>query len=87
MKKGITVDMTHDSSGHLMYVVRKARGELTLEEIKDAMTEYEQDYYGLVLKCMGDDVSQYFDDDLQGDVAELYPIEDVLKAWDRVKET
>ena len=85
MKKGITVSMEHDAAGHLMYVVRKAKGTLTLEDIKDAMMEYEQDYYALLMKCMDEDTSQYYDDDLQGDAAELYPIEMILEEWNRTK--
>lgn len=85
MKKTIDVQQGFDATGHCVYTVRKARGKLTLDEIREAMTEYEQDYYGLVLKCMDEDMGQYYDDDLLGDVAELYSIESILEEWERVK--
>ena len=90
MKKGISVTMEHDAVGNLLYVVRKTKrrgsdSKLTLEEIKDAMMEYEQDYYGLVLRCMDGDTSQYYDDDLREDAAELYPIEMILEEWKRAR--
>lgn len=67
-----------------MLVIRKKKGKLTIDDIKEAATEYEEDYYGLVLKCVGTDGVQWFEDDL-GDVAELYRITDVLEAFGRVK--
>ncbi len=84
MKKTVEVEQAFDATGHCVYIVRKARGKLTLDEIREAMTEYEQDYYGLVLKCMDEDMGQYYDDDLMGDVAELYSIESILEEWKRV---
>lgn len=85
MKKGITCEPKFDAFGNWMLVVRKARGKLTLEDIQEAATEYEQDYYGLVLKCIDDDMSQYWDDDLLGESAELYSISDMLQLMGRVK--
>lgn len=85
MKKTIDVQQGFDVTGHCVYTVRKARGKLTLDEIREAMTEYAQDYYGLVLKCMDEDMSQYYDDDLLGDGVELYSIESILEEWERVK--
>lgn len=84
MKKGISCEAAYDAQGNWMLVIRKKKGKLTIDDIREAATEYEEDYYGLVLKCVGTDGVQWFEDDL-GDVAELYRITDVLEAFGRVK--
>lgn len=86
MKKGLSCELAHDGAGNLMLVVRKERGKLTLDDIREAATEYEQDYYALLLKCMDEDISQYWDDNLLGDAAELYSATDFLKMLKRAKE-
>lgn len=86
MKKGIEVSSEWDPQGYCVTVVRKARGKLTLDEIREAVTESDQDYYGLVLKCMDGDMLQYFEDDLQGDAVELYRMSDVLELLGRLKK-
>lgn len=86
MKKGISVELVSDSSG-MHYRVRKERGKLTLDDIRDTMKEYEEDYYALIIKCMDDDYAGYFDDDIpEGDIADLYRAEDFLERSGRVKE-
>lgn len=52
MKKGLRCEVTYDAAGNWMLVVEKDRGKLTLEDIREAATEYEEDYYALVLKCI-----------------------------------
>lgn len=84
MKKGISCEATYDAQGNWMLIIRKKKGKLTIDDIREAATEYEEDYYGLVLKCVGADGVQWFEDDL-GDVAELYRITDILEAFGRVK--
>lgn len=86
MKKGIEVSSEWDPQGYCVTVVRKARGKLTLDEIREAVTESDQDYYGLVLKYMDGDMLQYFEDDLQGDAVELYRMSDVLELLGRLKK-
>lgn len=86
MKKGIEVYTEFDPQGHCVLVIRKQRGKLTLEEIREAAMEYEQNYYGLVMKCMDGDMLQYFDDDLKGDAVELYEMDDVLEMLGRLKK-
>lgn len=86
MKKGIEVSSEWDPQGYCVTVVRKARGKLTLDEIREAVTESDQDYYGLVLKCMDGDMLQYFEDDLKGDCVELYRMSDVLELLGRLKK-
>ena len=86
MKKGLRCEATYDAAGNWMLVVEKDRGKLTLEDIREAATEYEEDYYALVLKCISSEGTQWYDDDIQGDVAELYRLADVLKVIGRVKK-
>ena len=86
MKKGIEVSCEWDTSGHEVTVVRKERGKLTLDDIREAVTESDQDYYGLVLKCIDGDMLQYFEDDLKGDCVELYRMSDVLELLGRLKK-
>ncbi len=85
MKKGIEVEQTWDCSGNYLMVIRKAKGKLTLEDIREAAMECEQDYYGLVIKAIDGDMGQYYDDDLCGDAAELYRMSDVLETMGRLK--
>lgn len=86
MKKGIECQTTFDPSGNWMLRIFKKKGKLTLDEIIATATEYEQDYYGLVLKCMDDDMMQYWDDDVwYGDVVELYSISDMLQLVGKAK--
>lgn len=86
MKKGIEISCEWDASGHEVTVVRKERGKLTLDEIREAVTSWgDQDYYGLVLKCIDGDMLQYYEDDLKGDCVELYRMSDVLEVMGRVR--
>lgn len=85
MKKGITCEVANDAYGNFVLIVRKKKGKLTLEDVREAAAEYEPDYYGLILKCMNDDMAQYWDDDLLGDSAELYSVSDMLQLLGRAK--
>lgn len=74
-----------DQAGAWRLNIRKRRGKLTLEEIKDACTDYEQDFYLLVICAMDCDTYQYYDvDDLTGDYVQLYRANDFF-AW-RIKD-
>ena len=60
--------------------IKKKRGKLTLEEITQACTDYEQDFYMLVICAMDREIGQYYDvDDLQGDYVTLYRADDFFK--------
>lgn len=87
MKKNITHEIAHDPAGHQMLRICKAKGNLTLDEIKSEAKEYGQGYYGLVLRCTDDDKDWCWVDDIyQGDIVEMYDITDMLKTLGRVKE-
>ena len=85
MKKGIEVYSDYDKTGVWTLHIKKKRGQLTLDEIRDACTEYEQDFYLLVIKAMDEEIGQYYEtDDLDSDYVTLYRADDFFK-W-REKE-
>ena len=85
MKKGIEVYSDYDKTGVWTLHIKKKRGQLTLDEIRDACTEYEQDFYLLVIKAMDEEIGQYYEtDDLDGDYVTLYRADDFFE-W-REKE-
>ena len=80
MKRGIEVRPDYDPAGQWILKIRKTRGRLTLEEIKKACTEYEQDFYMLVIRAMDEDISQYYAvDDFDGDFVTVYSAEEFFK--------
>lgn len=84
MKRGIEVWPDYDPAGQWILKIRKTRGRLTLEEIRQAATEYDQDFYMLVIRAMDDDISQYYTvDDLEGDFVTLYRADDFFKWRER----
>lgn len=67
MKRGIEVWTGHDPAGNWVLHIKKARGTLSVEEIRQAAMEYEQDFYMLVIKALDMDMDQYYmTDDLDG---------------------
>ncbi len=84
MKRGIEVWPDYDPTGQWILKIQKARGRLTLEEIQHACTQYEQDFYMLVIRAMDDDTSQYYTvDDLDGDFVTIYRADDFFKWRER----
>lgn len=80
LKKGTEVWTDYDLQGMWTLHIQKKRGKLTLEEIIEACTDYEQDFYMLVICAMERDVSQYYDtDDLEGDYVTLYRADDFFE--------
>lgn len=80
MSKNIEVWPDYDNVGIWTLCIKKKRGKLTLEEITEACTSYEQDFYMLVIKAMDGDVGQYYDtDDLDGDYVTLYRADEFFK--------
>lgn len=73
MKKGIESWTEYDSNGQWTLKIKKKKGRLTLDEIREACMEYDQDFYMLVIKAMDEEIGQYYDtDDLDGDFVTLY---------------
>ena len=85
MKRGIEVWSDYDRSGQRVIRIKKARGTLSLEEIRQAAMEYEQDIYMLAIKALDLEMDNYYwTEDLDGDFVELYPAEKFFE-W-RLKE-
>lgn len=73
MTKNIEVWTDYDPSGQWTLHIRKKRGKLSLDEIRQAAIDWEQDFYMLVIKAMDEDLDQYYEtDDLEGDYVTLY---------------
>lgn len=85
MKNKITVGSTYDRSGLWMLEIKKEKGKLTLDEIIDACKDYENDYYGLIVKAIDEDMEEYYEDDLPNDRVQLYRITDWLEYLGKVK--
>ena len=80
MKRGIEVWSDYDPTGQWILKIKKKRGALTLNEIREACMEYEQDFYMLVIRAMDDNIDQYYyTDDLEGDFVTLYRADDFFK--------
>ena len=87
MKRGISVESDYDRNDTEIFIIKKKRGKLSLDEIRDAMIETGfESYYALVLPCIDEDSSQYWDDDLPDDAVTLYDMEEFLKFKKRVRE-
>lgn len=73
MSKNIEVWSEYDQAGIWTLRIRKKRGRLSIDEIREVCIEYEQDFYLLVIKAMDEDIGQYYDtEDLDGDYVQLY---------------
>ena len=79
MKKGIEIWCDYDRTGVWCLRIKKKKGKLTLEEIRDAAMEYEEDFYALIIKAISDDMEPYFDDIETGDYVTLYRATDFLR--------
>lgn len=80
----ITSETTIDVSGNPVIVIRKKRGVLSVEEIRREAMKCGQGYYMMVMKCVDEDMSQYYDDDLKGDAVELYEADTFLQNMNRM---
>lgn len=95
----IEVHADYDENGNIIYVVERAKGRLTLEEIQKALKEYEEDFYFLLIDCLHDEFECYqgwneeIDDKNKGDRAIAYPADRLLKkcnsesAANRIEDT
>ena len=70
----------YDRAGVWTLHIKKQRGRLTLDEIREACMEWEQDFYLLVICAMDQEVGQYYEtDDLTGDYVTLYRADDFFR--------
>ncbi|MCD8080690.1 MAG: hypothetical protein LUF04_09880 [Bacteroides sp.] len=78
MKKGTEVWPDHDKQGRWFLHLRKEKGNFNWQEIRDVLTEYEEDYYLLVADCI-DRGEPQFETDGQGDHLIAYRLEDFIR--------
>ena len=80
MNRNIEIWSDYDRAGNWQLHIRKKRGKLSVEEIRQTAMDYEQDFYMLMIKALDEDMSQYFDtDDIDGDFVTLYRADDFFK--------
>lgn len=72
MKKGISAHADYDRSGRWYLEVEKAKGRLTLDEIREAARDYEADHYLLHIDALHDQYDMQYDEETIGDIAVLY---------------
>lgn len=72
-----TAYLDYDCSGRWIMKIEKAKGNLTLEEIREAEREYEYDFYLLVVDAYHDPNDVQYGEQAVGDLAILYRL-DVL---------
>lgn len=84
LKKTIEVWTDYDRNSVWRLNVKKQRGRLTLEEIREACMDYSEDFYLLVICAMDLDMGQYYEiDDLMGDFVQLYRAGDFFRWRDK----
>ncbi len=82
MKQGITIDCGYHWHDRNILTVKKRRGKLSLAEIEDALRYSEGQlycgHYAILLNCSEATIggNGCFDDEPQGDAADLYPVEE-----------
>ncbi len=77
--RNIEVWSDYDGAGRWCLKIQKTKGKLTLEDIKEACIDYEEDFYLLVI-CAIDRENDYYDvDDLKGDFVTLYRADDFFE--------
>ncbi len=80
MKRGIEVWSDYDPAGKWCLRIKKQKGKFTLDEIIDACKEWEEDFYMISIKAMGEEVGQYYlVDDFEGDYVTVYRADDFFK--------
>lgn len=80
MSKNIETWFDYDSTGQWQLHIKKKRGKLTLDEITEACTRYDEGFYMLCIKAISAEYGQYYDtEDLDGDFATLYRADDFFR--------
>ena len=74
MKRGIEVCPGYDAAGAPLLHIEKQRGKLTLEEIRQAAQEFDEDIYALIIDARQDE-GQCFEEAPPGDRVTLYRAE------------
>lgn len=75
MKRGIEVWPDYDRAGDPMLHVQKQRGKLSLEEIRQAAMEYDEDVYALIINAVQTEDQDWDANEPTGDHVVLYRAE------------
>lgn len=75
MKKGIEIWSDYNAVGKYIVKLSKKKGKFTLDEIRDALTEYMEDVYLIMIKALDMDL----DEEPDGDYVECYVASEVIK--------
>lgn len=78
MKKGLEVWTDYDENGRWYLAIEKKKGRLTLDEIREAAMEWEQDFYALIVEAVDKESQCYYNWDFEGDFVRLYRATDFL---------
>lgn len=78
MKRSLKVWTDYDENGRWYLAVEKKKGKLTLDEIREAVMEYEQDFYALIIEAVEKEIQLYYDWNFDGDFVRLYRATDFL---------
>lgn len=79
MKRGIDVCPDYDRNGDPVLHIEKQRGKLTLEEIRRALRDYDEDIYALIIDARDVDEGQCFGEEPPGDKVTLYRAEQFFR--------
>lgn len=79
MKKGIEMHGYYDVNDRWCLTIAKKKGKLSIDEIKEVLREYDEDYYLLVIDAISDMDFQFDELPFQGDIVELYKIDSLTK--------
>lgn len=77
--KNVETWSDYDGAGNWRLNIKKTRGKLTLEEIREIAMWYEEDFYMLMIVAIDADTEQYYDLSDQGDFVSLYRADDFFK--------
>lgn len=78
MKKGIEIWTDYDANGRWYLAIKKKRGKLSIDEIREIAMEWEQDFYALIVEAIDKDFQDYYDWEFDGDFVRLYRATDFL---------
>lgn len=88
LSRNIDVWTGHDLTGEWVLYIGKKRGKLSIDEIREAAENYENDIYVMILECMDKDLPVYDTVSVPNDdgttteytdIVRLYPMENVWK--------
>lgn len=77
MRKGTEIWSDYDRAGRWCLDLKKQKGRFTVDEVQEALAEYGEGWYMLLLHCGGEAGDDFAVG--QGDFLQAYPAEEVLQ--------